>query len=281
MFNPSEWSYSRQYHDVWRRIDTTDLQAGTIIVAERKPWRLADIRPRPHINWNPDYLAVWEKHGRPDPEKWPYRPFMLILVPELGNDRRERHCEVGGAVRWAVLPEHFSVCRLCGELPPCRHEYNEAIMEHATEKMDEAMQILPGACHACKELIRPRQGTIRFEGENLIRPDLGNGSAVFHTRRQCFDEAFRYDEKWAVAERGRQGKLHCTGRAVHHFDGSMECSLGIGCAGPLDATGGQLQHRGGEVWHSAGRGYADGCWCTSGGPRPASVTAGADNDKLF
>lgn len=104
---------------------------------------------------------------------------------------------------------------------------------------------------------------------------------MFHTRRGCWSAAVRYDEKWVAAEAGRKGKLHCTGRAVHHFDGSLECSLGIECAGPLDASGGQLQHRGGEVWHSAGRGYADDCWCTSGGSRPASVTAGADDDKLF
>ncbi len=273
MLNPSEWSYGREYHDVWRRTDTTDLQAGTIIVAERKPWRLVDIRPRPHINWNPDYLAVWEKHGSPDPEKWPYRPFALILVPELGDNKREHHCEAGGTIRWTVLPEHFSVCRLCGELPPCRHEYNEAVMEHATEKMTEAMAILPGFCHACREPVTRRQGSVRFEGANLIRPDLGDNSAIFHTRRQCWQTAKNYEDRWSSANPKLRRKLYCYGPAVYHLDGTIECDATGLCPG--DVSHGSYQHH-----IPAGGGYrASDCWCVSGGAAVESIANGVTEEK--
>lgn len=276
--DPTLWYYSGEHRNAY----TGDLKPGDIVVWDRKPYRVLEVTPRAHIDWSPKYLEQWEKEGSPDPVRWRYRPSALVLGKESEADPNWRqHLEAGGLHRWTVLPEHYAICRLCGELPPCRHEYNEAVVEHATEKMAEAMAILPGFCHACKESIRPRQGSIRFEGENLIRPDLGDGSAVFHTRRQCFDDAFRYDEKWAVAEPGRQGKLSCTGRVIHHFDSSNECSLGVGCAGPMDALGESMRHRGGEVWHSTGRGYADDCWCTSGGPRPESLTTGTDNDRLF
>jgi len=275
--DPSRWYYSGEHRSTY----TDKLQPGDIIVAKRRPYRIREIKPRPHVNWGEEYLAAWEKSGQPDPETWWHRPFVLVLTEEdKPNSKREFHCEAAGSQYWTVLPEHYAVCRLCGELPPCRDVHTDAVVEHATAKMNEAMQILPGACHACREQIRPRQGSIRFEGENLIRPDLGNNSAVFHTRRQCFGAAFDYDKKWAVAEPGRRGKLHCVGLVVHHFDGSNECSLGVGCAGPMDALGEWMRHRGGETWHSAGRGYADDCWCTSGGERPASVVV-ADDKTLF
>lgn len=258
---------------------TGNLSAGQIVVWERRPYRVVEVAPRLLVDWKPEYLKAWEEAGRPDPETWRKRPIVVVLAPEFAS-RDEEHLEAPASYQWPVLPEHFAVCRLCLEIPPCQHEWEESVLRHARVAMAEVMQILPGACHACKELIRPRQGTVRFEGENLIRPDLGDGSAVFHTRRQCWSTAVRYDEKWVAAEPGRKGKLHCAGRAVHHFDGSLECSLGIECVGPLDASGGQLQHRGGEVWHSAGRGCADDCWCTSGKKQPASIAA-ADDKTLF
>jgi len=226
--DPNPWYYRGKRTNTY----TDKLQPGDIIVAKRRPYRVREITPRPHINWNEEYLTAWERSGRPDPDTWQHRPFALVLTDEDNpGSKQEFHCEAAGSRYWTVLPEHYVICRLCGELPPCTHVHTEEIVEQASARMDEAMRILPGACHACKELIRPRQGTIRFEGENLIRPDLGADSAVFHTRRQCFDAAFRYDEKWSVAAPGRRGKLSCTGVVVHHFDGSTDCLLGAGCGG--------------------------------------------------
>lgn len=257
MFNPSEWSYNREYRDVWHRTDTADLQVGMIIVASRCPWRIVDIQPRAHVDWDDKYVTAWKKHGRPDPEKWPYRPFALILVPELGTSRRRIHRIISGAVRWQVLPEHFNVCRLCGELPPCRHEYNEAVMEHVSEKMAEAMAILPGFCHACRKPITRRQASVRFEGANLIRPDLGENSAVFHTRRQCWQPAKDYEDRWAKANPKLRRKLYCYEPAVFHLDGSIECDA-------ADLCPGDVAHASYQRHIPASSGYqASECWCTA------------------
>lgn len=268
-YDPTEWRSSDRSSEYK---PTRKLVAGVIIVVKREPYRIHEITPRPHINWPEEYLDAWERAGRPDPEDWWHRPFVLILGKEDAPESKQRwHVVAVGSRFWTVLPEHYAVCRLCGELPPCRHEHTETVMEHATAQMAEAMAILPGFCHHCKEPITRRQGSVRFEGENLIRPDLGNNSAIFHTRATggCFDAAYGYDKRWAVAESGRRGKLSCMGSAVHHVDGTVECSLGDECAGATDVLGEAMRHRGGDARHHpawSDRGGrvmpATNCWCT-------------------
>lgn len=273
MLNPSRWSSN----DPQRRFErTTELAPGDIVIIKRKPWRLREITPRPHINWPPEYLEAWEKDRSPDPATWWHRPFALV-VDEEGKPATKHgwHCEAAGSRLWTVLPEHYAICRLCGDLPPCMHAHTEAIVEYATAQMDEAMKILPGHCHACYEYVRPRQGSIRFEGPNLIRPDLGEGSAVFHTNsdRKCWPAAYDYDKKWAAAVPGRRRKLSCDGMAIHHLDGTFECTSGPGCAFE------HLGHQGGSVHHWAGQ--QGDCWCLTGEPRPSSTAQDADTNKLF
>lgn len=269
-YDPTEW---RPESPRGQEKKTFDLAAGDIIVMQREPYRVHEVTPRPHVNWNEEYLAAWERSGRPDPESWWHRPFALILSKEdTPESKRRHHVQVSGGRYWTVLPEHYSVCRLCRELPPCRHEHTEAVMDHASAKMAEAMAILPGFCHHCKEPISRRQGSVRFGGVNLIRPDLGDNSAIFHSRASggCFAAAFSYDKRWAAAETGRRGKLSCTGSVVRHVDGSAECSLGNGCAGPMDALGEWMRHLGNETRHHRARTGRDErtrpaseCWCTS------------------
>lgn len=278
-YDPTEW---RSENPRAERKYTEHLAAGDIIVLKREPYRVHEVTPRPHINWPEEYLAAWERAGRPDPESWWPRPFAIALGkvddPESKN---HWHFQAGGSHYWTVLPEHYAVCRLCGELLPCRHEHTEAVMEHATAQMADVMSILPGFCHACKEPITRRQGSVRFEGENLIRPDLGDNSAIFHTRVSggCFDAAFSYDKRWAVAEAGRFGKLSCPGSVVLHVGGTVECLLGDGCAGETDVLGEAMRHRGGEDRHHPAGSGRDGrewpatvCWCTAADASPTQYS---------
>jgi hypothetical protein len=66
---------------------------------------------------------------------------------------------------------------------------------------------LPGCCHACREPITARQKSVTFEGPNLLFPELGDDSAVFHLREMCRWAARRYDETWTKAQPGRRQKF--------------------------------------------------------------------------
>lgn len=274
------WSISLNYDPTqWRAREacgpgkaTTDLTVGTIIVWERRPYRIAESTPRPLTDWKPAYIEGWEKAGRPDPATWRYRPFILVLTPEYapGLEFRQR-LESPGNYYWTVLPEHFAVCRLCNELPPCSHEWGESVLRHARVEMEAALRIIPGCCLGCGEPITSRQKRILFEGPNLARPDFADDTAVFHARHSCRSEARAYDDRWAAAEPGRARKLFCEGHVRHHYDGTVECSQGVECPGAV--AGELVDHRGAE-WHRlvGGSRYTSGCWCVSG-----DVTARAEN----
>lgn len=233
-----------------------DLLPGTLIIYDRKPYRVADIRPRPHDLWPAAYRDAWVEQGMPDPATWHGRPVVLVVTPEGHGDGKRLHMLAPAIHSWKTLPEHFSICRLCHELPPCSHVHNEAVMAEATVKLNQEMAIMPGVCHGCRGPITARQKTIRFEGENLIRPDLGNDTAIFHAKQSCHWAAEEYDKKWAQAVPGRRRKLFCEGRGRHHYDGSFDCTE-PGCPG-------QVRHRT-EERHSPGTGIlTSGCWCVSG-----------------
>ena len=237
------------------------LTPGTLVVWERAPYRVLEINERDPHDWPEKYTERWLEHGCPDPATWSERPLVLIVRHEPEPDAKPVHLLARASHWWTTLPEHYSVCRLCGELPPCREVHTETVMADAAQKMDAVMSILPGCCHACREPVTRRQKTIRFEGANLIRPDLPDGSAIFHLRESCHYSAQRYDARWAVADPARRRKLYCEGRGRHHYDGSFDCT-DPECPGKPPTVG----HRS-EEWHTLDgtrRGYTSGCWCVSG-----------------
>jgi hypothetical protein len=129
--------------------------------------------------------------------------------------------------RWAsaiVLPEHYSVCVCCGELPPCSAVWTADVAEKLTERA--ARYETEGICPACEEVITHRQRSIRFE-ENLHVP-LGP-PVTFHRRGKCWSSAIDYDRSIARAT-GRAPILSCEGRQVRHEDGARECDA-PGCPG--------------------------------------------------
>lgn len=282
--DPDRWYYIGEHRSAY----TDKLNPGDIVVIDRQPYRLDEIAPRPHVNWNERYLTAWEHSGRPDSATWWKRPFALVLtrIPPSADAKppAAQHMEAPGHHYWTVLPEHFAVCRLCGELTPCTDVHNERIMTRVSAEFADAMRILPGFCHHCKGPINRRQGSMRFEGPNLIRPDLGENSAVFHTRQSggCFSAAFDYDKRWAAAETGRRGKLSCAGSVTIHLDGTWECSLGPECAGETDVLGDSMRHRGGDsrcyrAFRDRNGRFVSGtdCWCTVTAAVPVAVEEAA------
>lgn len=238
---------------------TSKLQPGDIVIADRKPFRVREIREVPTDRWKDKFVEAWREAGMPDAETWWSRPLDIsgswdVEDPGVGP---RYGVQASAGHMWSVLPEHYSVCRLCNELPPCRHVHNERVMEHAAERMAETMSILPGCCHGCGEPITARQKSFTFPGANLIRPDLGDNSAIFHTRVSCFDSIPSYDRKWAAAEPGRRRFFYCEGTRVWHHDGTFECDRDD-CVGKGDMAK-LVDHRM-QVWHHPEHGRS-GCRC--------------------
>lgn len=185
------------------------LQPGMLIVWDRKPYRILEIREKPDDLWPERFeegfardVRAWEaaaperRGERPERATWRYRPVNLVIVPADRPTAKPTHLVGLARQQWDVLPEHYAVCVACGELPPCSHELAEHEIDMAMAKSEDLMQVKPGCCLGCTEPITSRMKAVRFPGPNLWRPDFGNDSAVFHARQECADAVYRYREQW-------------------------------------------------------------------------------------
>lgn len=188
------------------RSQYVQLAPGLLVIWERQPWRIVETAERPVDLWGSDYearfeedVARWDRYPRGDrPEKatWTSRPVAIVIVPDGQAAEKPLHLIGPASHLWDVLPEHYAVCSACGELPPCRHEEAEDEADSAVAVAEVLMDIPPGHCLGCGEPITSRQKAVRFPGPNLWRIDLGDGSAVFHARKECSYPASRYRQQF-------------------------------------------------------------------------------------
>jgi hypothetical protein len=254
-YNPDTW---RPAQGDYRT--ATTLEPGEITVWERKPYLVAEIRERAAVDWPAQYQEAWVTAGMPDPATWRQRPVVLVLRDVDQETAKPLHlCGPAGG-QWYAIPEHFSICRLCHELPPCTHVHTEAIMGRANERMAAEMALMPGCCLSCNEPITRRQKSVTFTGPNLIRPDFGSDTAIFHLREKCSSSLLSYDQRWAQAT-GSKRRFYCEGHQTIHLDGSMACTELVECPGDVD-------HRS-RAWHHPEHRQrydrADWCWCLADG----------------
>ncbi|MCX4801802.1 hypothetical protein OG594_09075 [Streptomyces sp. NBC_01214] len=259
-FDPDEWKPTQS--NTRSRRSTGGLEPDQLVVWDRQPYRVIEVRERDHADWTENYRAAWVKHGMPEPSSWYYRPRVVVIRHDDQPNAKPLHLQAPNNANWYTLPEHYWVCRQCNEIPPCRHVHNEGIMDRASERMSKDMALVPGVCHGCREPITARQRSFTFPGPNLIRPDLGNGSAVFHTRRGCMDSVKAYDRRWAGAEPDRQRFFYCKGSMTEHHDKSTECT-NPACLGTGPLTD-WVEHKMFTRHHPRGGSVVQGCWCLAG-----------------
>jgi len=96
--DPNPWYYRGKRTNTY----TDKLQPGDIIVAKRRPYRVREITPRPHINWNEEYLTAWERSGRPDPDTW-QQPWFLWTLRSSATDSGLVMVDTGTSGQCAVM----------------------------------------------------------------------------------------------------------------------------------------------------------------------------------
>ncbi|MDX2996394.1 hypothetical protein PV382_18010 [Streptomyces scabiei] len=193
---------------------STRIHPGTIIVwSDRKAYRVLEVTERPLDLWPEHFMTEWKRFtkewveqvvvGRdlgeqPERATWEHRPLVLVIQPADRPKAKPEHYAVRASRPFYVLPEHYSVCRLCNEIPPCTHATNEAMVDHEMANTERLMAIPAGHCLGCGERITSRMKAVRFPGPNLWRPDWGNDSAVFHARSSddCAIPADSYRRQW-------------------------------------------------------------------------------------
>ncbi|MFF9339277.1 hypothetical protein ACF1CG_05815 [Streptomyces sp. NPDC014773] len=193
------------------------LRAGSIVVLDRRAWRVLEVTGYPNDHWPEAYEKAWRDHMelwwhanelrrvnnqsvKPASDRGNFykRPVVLVLRDENLPRSAPKHWCAPASLGWQVLPEHYAVCRACGELPPCHHgEYSPEAGPRVSEQSGGIPLIVPeGCCMGCAELIKPRMRTVRFPGPNLWYPDLGDDTAVFHSRSACEDQVALYRAQW-------------------------------------------------------------------------------------
>ncbi|MFF4169775.1 hypothetical protein [Streptomyces sp. NPDC001744] len=193
------------------------LRAGSIVVLDRQAWRVLEITGYPGNQWPEAYEKAWREHVelwwhanelrrannqavKPAPERAEFykRPVVLVLRNDNLPRSTPKHWCAPASQDWQVLPEHYAICRACGELPPCHHgEYPREEGPRRPEQSGGIPFLVPqGCCMGCAEQIKPRMRTVRFPGPNLWYPDLGEDTAVFHARSSCEDQVECYRAQW-------------------------------------------------------------------------------------
>lgn len=160
------------------------------------------------------------------------QPFKLF-AQQLSGEKAGRNVivNVSARARITYLDEHFSVCRICGEVAPCRESQQEQAARTAARRMESRMSTPDGWCMACSEPITHRQQTHLFPGPNVWNP-LGTDDVRFHARQSCRPGAIAYEKDWITAGTDRKPSLltlACPGSITVHGDGTAECTLGHNC----------------------------------------------------
>lgn len=222
-------------HNGYREGVRSGVRPGVFIVVGREPYRVLELREKPEDLWPAQFEEAWQRimtewieyeaaraAGEPRdlriwPEglqrparrmpvraEWHHRPINVVVQHAEQPKSKPKHLLTEACRDFQIIPEHYSVCRLCGELPPCRHAETEATVEKEMETTERLMAIPHGACLGCGKAISSRMKAVRYPGPNLWRPDWGNDSAVFHLRDQgsgydCTNGSYRYSQQWEAA----------------------------------------------------------------------------------
>lgn len=207
----------------WRALQGKRLygkrpEVGQIIAYEHRPWRVLEVASLSGEADPESELAL-----RGVPYRMTLRPAGTVTIASHHDD--DVSLRVPGGYWFEALPEHYALCIICQDLPPCRHDVQEAATAQAMATMGRYEH--EGVCPACEEVVTSRQRFLAFP-VNLKFP--GGPPVVFHERQKCRWSAVEYDKEWARLE-DRPARLSCEGMLMRHGAGEGHCALAT-CPGP-------------------------------------------------
>jgi hypothetical protein len=162
------------------------------------------------------------------------------------------------------------LCSCHGHPWPCLESEQQAQAAKEIAAAEKVLNLMPGCCPACSEVVTSRQRSITFGGPNVRNP-LAEGP-TYHLRRQCWSAAAAYEEKWVVDEPDRKRSLltlACEGTVIVHGDGTGEC---FG-AGDSDCPSVYARHRGAMACYFQTHGCPRECGTHTHGCSPAGRPA--------
>lgn len=202
-------------------------ELGELIAVKYRPWRVVgiqDVAPGAPL---PDGRTP---RGQPENSRFYFitcRPVALggslgaihsLLVEELLHASSTRIPSWWQGPTFSTLPEHFAICNICGDLPPCRHAHQDKIVEVEVARMRrfESANI----CPSCMEPITDRQSSLTLP--NVIAPSPPE--IRFHAgRHKCLAGAGIYEAELVDAGSLPKRTLSCSGWLIGHKNGSREC----------------------------------------------------------
>jgi len=173
---------------------------GALLAYEYRAWRVRSVADLPEQQWSDhDRDRALRRGSFPPPV-----PYVVVLRPATTDQTFTAHDDDvhlrvnGGYWGWRQLPEHYSVCVCCGDVPPCWEIHAEQIGKAVMARLSRFE--VAGICPAFGEPITARQRSITWQDNVEL---LGGPPVTFHSgRRWCLHAASRYEQKW-VAETPR------------------------------------------------------------------------------
>lgn len=231
------WMLPASRPDRWFPANTMSMhhppEPGRLVAYDHAVWRVIEVNPVPADLWTEhDHQAV---RGVKPAYRNVAEPAVVVIRPvQITSDdvkarNHDKHLRHHSFTTWYVYQdEHYPVCALCGEPPPCRERMGQRF---ATRELDRMTRFEnPGVCPACEEPVTGRQKSLTF-ADNMEIP--AGPPVTFHLRGKCWTAAAQYEQQWVQADpTQRRATLSCAGHITNHNDGTYECTELANCSGP-------------------------------------------------
>lgn len=243
-------------HEYGRRRPTI----GSLVAFAHSAWEVTHLRPG---DFGPDDQSRLAGY-RPDYRDG-MRPYSVTLRRVHGprheheNSRQEmglgvRAFAYGGLDRYE--DGRVPLCSCHSHPWPCAESEQQKQAAAEIAAAEKVLNLLPGCCPACSEVVTSRQRSITFGGPNVSNP-FAEGP-TYHLRRKCWRSAAAYEERWVADEVGRKRSLltlRCEGTVIVHGDGTAECFGANDSACPSVYA----DHRGYSACYIQSHGCPQGC----------------------
>jgi hypothetical protein len=230
MVGPTPPGQSPEWIPEYARPERRAPEVGWLIGWNHAAWRVVSVVTLPSARWTPEIRQQVGARVGGTALRMTLRPVGWSHPDPLADRSKDVALDVvpGSTQLHVFADEHYPVCAVCREPPPCRERWAERFAVSEMARM--ARYETAGVCPACKEPVAPKQRQVAFD-ENVVIP--GGPPVVFHLRVDCLHQAEEYEKAWVrAAPERRRTSLTCPGSVTNHGDGTYDCTEWSECRGP-------------------------------------------------